>query len=71
MIIVKKRCKCKLTRIRRELTNTGLSTTYKMKTIKVISIDMNTIKWHACVNALINKEVSRIRIKARYTYFWR
>lgn len=42
-----------------------------MKTIKVISIDMNTIKWHACVNALNNKEVSRIRIKARYTYFWR
>lgn len=41
-----------------------------MKIIKVISIDMNIIKWYVCVNVLINKEVSRIRIKVRYIYFW-
>lgn len=41
-----------------------------MKIIKVISIDMNIIKWYVCVNVLNNKEVSRIRIKVRYIYFW-
>ena len=36
-----------------------------------ISMNMKTIKWHASVNVMKNKEVSRIKIKARYIEFCR
>lgn len=38
---------------------------------KLISMNMKTTKRHASENVLTNKEVSIIRIKARFINFWR